>query len=62
MTLNQNLSAPIIKGKRYGTVQLMLKGNTIAQAPLIALKNDPRGGLWTRTTDHVMRFFSELFG
>ena len=62
LTIKPKLQAPIIKGQTYGKIQIILNGKKVATAPLIALNNDPRGGLWTRFTDHIVMFFKGWFG
>jgi D-alanyl-D-alanine carboxypeptidase (penicillin-binding protein 5/6) len=61
MVLDPKLSAPIEAGKNYGKVTIKLDGKTIASAPLVALQADPRGGLWTRFSDHITLFFKRWF-
>src|SRR3990167_6540760 len=48
------LNAPIMQGHSYGTLSVQLDGKTIASEPLIALLDDPSGGLWDRMKDHVV--------
>ncbi len=57
-----NLQAPIKKGQRLGTIEITLSGKVIATYPLIALANDPTGGLWRRTSDSIAHKFHEWFG
>ncbi len=59
--IDKKLKAPIEKGQRYGTVNVLLNGKVIAKAPLIALTADPKGGFFTRTFDHISMFFKNLF-
>lgn len=54
--LNNKLKAPISKGATYGTVNITLAGKTIASQPLVALQDDPVGGLWSRMSDRVSMF------
>ncbi len=54
--LDNKLKAPITKGIVYGSVNITLAGKTIASQPLVALQDDPVGGLWTRMTDRVSIF------
>lgn len=60
MELTPNLKAPITKGQSYGTINVTLSGKVIAQAPLVALDNDPVGGAWSRMTDRVSMFIKGL--
>ncbi len=50
---NPHLSAPIAKGQTLGTIEVKSGQTLLNSAPLVALKADPRGGLWTRFTDHI---------
>jgi len=61
LQLPPKLRAPILKNQAYGTVMVTLNGNKIASAPIIALNDDNRGGLWTRFSDHIILFFKGLF-
>lgn len=56
------IQAPVTKGQQLGTVNVILNGTNIASQPLIALQADPKGGLWTRFTDHISHFFHGWFG
>jgi D-alanyl-D-alanine carboxypeptidase (penicillin-binding protein 5/6) len=60
MELAPKLKAPIVKGQSYGTISVTLAGKQVAQAPLVALQDDPVGGAWTRMTDHVSMFIKGL--
>jgi D-alanyl-D-alanine carboxypeptidase (penicillin-binding protein 5/6) len=51
------LSAPIEKGKQYGTVEVTLNGAPVASQPLIALQAIPEGGFFSRLVDEVMMMF-----
>ncbi len=51
--LPSKLNAPIQKGQVLGKVTVLIDNKAIAEYPLVALKNDPKGGLWTRMTDSV---------
>lgn len=59
--IQSKLHAPIIKGQAYGSIQVTLKGKVIANAPLISLKSDIKGGLWSRMVDHVELLFKKIF-
>ena len=51
--LNSPLKAPIFKGKTYGILKITLNDQVVASKPLIALDNNPQGGLWRRASDSV---------
>ncbi len=60
MTLDPKLKAPIAKGHAYGSINVTLAGNSVTQAPLVALQDDPVGGMWARMTDHISMFIKGL--
>ena len=51
--LHDPLKAPIVKGKTYGTLKIILNEQVVATKPLIALDDNPQGGLWRRAADSV---------
>jgi len=57
---SKTLKAPVTKGQTYGNVLVKLGNDVIATRPLIALKADPVGGMWTRMTGHIAMFFHSL--
>jgi len=59
--LNGTIHAPVVKDQSYGTVTVSLKGKVLAKKPIIALENDPEGGLWTRFTDAISLKFHKWF-
>ncbi len=59
--VDHELEAPIAKGQAVGKIFFQLDGKDIAQSPLVALEDVADGGWWTRTTDGISRWFSELF-
>ncbi|MDF1795739.1 MAG: D-alanyl-D-alanine carboxypeptidase [Coxiellaceae bacterium] len=61
MTLQPKLTAPVAAGQSYGQVEVTLNGKKLSEVPLVALQNDPRGGVWTRMTDHIAQFFHNWF-
>lgn len=61
MSLEHHLKAPIVEGSSYGQVDVMLNGQTVATAPLVALQNDERGSAWKRLMDHIAMFFKGIF-
>lgn len=62
MVIDKELKAPLIKGNTYGTVKIMLGDKEIATQPLIALKDNPQGGLWSRLCDRLNITFHRWFG
>lgn len=61
MVVNKELRAPIVKGQKYGVVKITLDDKEIATVPLVALKDDPLGGIWTRLCDRVAMLFNKWF-
>lgn len=55
--LNEHIEAPVKEGKQYGMLSLMLQDEVVAQEPLIALENDPKGGLFRSIADTVNGWF-----
>ncbi len=49
--------APVVDGQGLGTVTVSLGGEAIAERPLVALGEVPRGGLWRRMSDYVKLWF-----
>ncbi|MGB6977081.1 MAG: D-alanyl-D-alanine carboxypeptidase family protein [Gammaproteobacteria bacterium] len=61
LTLNNNLQAPIFKGKPYGSVDISLQDKPLLSAPLIALEDNPRGNIIFRARDHLIHFLNRWF-
>lgn len=61
VSLNNPLKAPIVKGQSCGTINLTVNNQTIASAPLIALEDNLRGGMWRRATDAVQFNIKKYF-
>ncbi|MES2219121.1 MAG: D-alanyl-D-alanine carboxypeptidase family protein [Pseudomonadota bacterium] len=59
--LNEPLTAPIVKGESYGTVNIVLNNQVVLSKPLIAMKDNPRGGIMRRVSDSVSFGFHKLF-
>ncbi len=57
MKIDSMIVAPASKGHSYGTVNVMLGKQQLAQRPLVALKDIPEGGLWRKLTDNVLLMF-----
>ncbi|WP_246172629.1 D-alanyl-D-alanine carboxypeptidase family protein [Marinicella rhabdoformis] len=51
------LTAPIPKGTRLGQLRVELKGELVAEVPLVALEEAVSGGWWTRTIDSMGLWF-----
>jgi D-alanyl-D-alanine carboxypeptidase (penicillin-binding protein 5/6) len=59
--INEPLSAPIVKGDTYGTINIVLNNQVLMSKPLIALEDDPRGGIFRRMSDSMSYGFHKLF-
>jgi D-alanyl-D-alanine carboxypeptidase (penicillin-binding protein 5/6) len=57
----KNLVAPIQKGTKIGVLNLSLDGKVIYKTNLVALDEIKEGGFASRTWDHVVIFFKDLF-
>lgn len=57
MVIDTNITAPVEKGQRLGTVKVVLKDHNIVERPLVSLSHVPEGGLWQRLTDEVQMLF-----
>jgi D-alanyl-D-alanine carboxypeptidase (penicillin-binding protein 5/6) len=57
MNVNSTIVAPITKGGEYGSVEVKLGDEIIAQRPLVALEDVAEGGLWRRTVDNIKLLF-----
>jgi serine-type D-Ala-D-Ala carboxypeptidase (penicillin-binding protein 5/6) len=57
MTFRPNLKAPLKKGDIVGQIDVVLNNKPIASAPLIALENVSKAGLWRNFVDHTSRLF-----
>lgn len=61
MKLNDPIKAPIVKGQSYGTLNVVLNNNVLASTPLVALSDNPKGGIWRNATDSVSYGFHKIF-
>lgn len=61
MQLNDRINAPVVKGQPYGILKITLNGQVIATEPLIALKDDQKGGIWRSMTDSLNFSFNKMF-
>ncbi len=52
-SLHNPIKAPVEKGKQLGELNISLAGKELAKRPLVALRDDPKGGMWTRFTDSI---------
>ena len=57
ININTSLKAPIQAGQTVGMLTVKLNNAVINEAPIVALTDNPRGGLFARAWDHVMMVF-----
>ncbi len=62
LDLDKTIKAPVAVGDRFGTVNIMLNGEAVAQSPLVALEAVEPAGLFKRLWHSVMLFFLGLIG
>jgi D-alanyl-D-alanine carboxypeptidase (penicillin-binding protein 5/6) len=55
MSLNQDITAPITKGKTYGVVNVSFAGEPLVNQPLVALKDVVAGNFIQRFYDKLMK-------
>jgi D-alanyl-D-alanine carboxypeptidase (penicillin-binding protein 5/6) len=61
LQLNQPVKAPLVKGQAYGTVNITLNGQMLASQPLVALEDNPKGGLFRRLADSIGYSYHKFF-
>ncbi len=61
LVINEPVKAPIVKGQPYGALNVTLNGQLLVAEPLVAMDNDPKGGLWRRMTDSFRYSFNKVF-
>ncbi len=59
---DNNLKAPIKKGQTIGSVILTQNKQQIESVPLVALNSISKGGIFSRSMDHVTHLFHGWFG
>jgi len=55
------LEAPLSAGQEVGELKLRLHGETIYEAPLVALADVAESGIFSQLSDFITLFFSQLF-
>lgn len=53
--IKPGIEAPVSKGQPLGEVIVELEGEEVARVPLVALNENPEGGLWRQMVDSVMQ-------
>lgn len=61
--VQEPLKAPIFKGQTYGTLNIILNNQVLATQPMVALMDDPKGGMLRGLADSIRfsvnKFFSK---
>lgn len=57
ITLTTPIKAPVQKGQPLGNLTITLDGKPVSNIALVALQDDPRGGVWRRMVDHIHSWF-----
>jgi D-alanyl-D-alanine carboxypeptidase (penicillin-binding protein 5/6) len=57
LSVDKTIVAPATKGEAFGTVDIHLGKELLAQRPLIALESVDEGSLWQQVKDNVMLMF-----
>lgn len=52
MNIDKRITAPIEKGKNYGTLVVKINNDLITEVPLVALEDVKPGTLWSRVSDY----------
>lgn len=61
VALEPNLVAPIVEGDSVGTVTLSISGETVFEAPAVALQTIEPGGFFSRLWDTILMWVASLF-
>ncbi|MFV0477637.1 MAG: D-alanyl-D-alanine carboxypeptidase family protein [Parahaliea sp.] len=61
LLLDKPLEAPLQRGDPVGTLRLTLEGETVFQAPVVALQSIEAGGFFSRLWDSVLMWLNKLF-
>lgn len=61
LSINSPLHAPVVQGQSYGDLIVKLGDDEVVREPLIALKDDPKGGIWRRFSDSIVLSVYRLF-
>lgn len=57
VNVDKTVKAPVKQGEPLGTLIVKANNQVVYQGPLVALKDDPLGNWWQRTTDTVSSWF-----
>lgn len=62
LELPDAIKAPVSKGQVLGHAQVILNNEEAIRVPVIALADDPKGGLWQQISDAIGLLFHRFFG
>lgn len=60
ITVDNEIKAPINAGQILGKLEVTLNGNSMISVPLVAEKDIPQAGLFSRIFDWILLFFTQL--
>lgn len=60
-TMNKVVEAPVKKGAQLGELVIRYRDTIVTQAPIVALVDNPEGGIMTRLTDAISRSYHSWF-
>ncbi len=55
--IDKHIMAPVVAGKKYGTLKISLADKVILERPLVALSSVEVGNIWNRLVDSFLLFF-----
>lgn len=61
VNINRNIKAPIKKGQILGNISVTLNGKVIESQPIVALQDNPTGGLFRKSYDSVAHLLKGWF-
>jgi serine-type D-Ala-D-Ala carboxypeptidase (penicillin-binding protein 5/6) len=61
VNMSTPLKAPIAKGQACGTLVVTANNKAIAQEPIVASADNPRGGMFSQAFDYIGLLFAHLF-
>ena len=62
MEIDEVIKAPVARGDVFGQLVVKLDGETLHEAPLVALQAVEEAGFFARLWDRITLFFISLFG
>ncbi|OMH33726.1 D-alanyl-D-alanine carboxypeptidase family protein [Motiliproteus sp. MSK22-1] len=62
LDLDKTITAPVVEGARYGSINISLNGETLLDSPVVALESVEPAGLIKRIWHSIVLFFLGLIG